>query len=181
VTAAVTVQLVPAGAAGDDAFLSGAVELINRVYADAERGLWRDGVQRTDRAEVAAIVRAGELAVARLDGALVGAVRVQRLDDRLGEFGMLVADPAYRGVGVGRALVTFAEAWAREQRLDRMQLEVLVPRTWHHPVKEFVRAWYTRLGYRHVRTDRLADAYPQLPPLLATPCDFLIYHKPLAA
>jgi len=179
VTGAVTVELVPADAAGDDAFLAGAAGLINRVYAVAERGLWRDGVQRTDGPELAGIVRAGELAVARLDGRLVGAVRVQRLDDRLGEFGMLVADPAYRGVGVGRALVTFAEAWARAQRLDRMQLEVLVPRAWHHPVKEFVRAWYIRLGYRHVRTDRLADAYPQLPPLLATPCDFLIYHKPL--
>ena len=60
-----------------------------------------------------------------------------------------------------------------------MQLELLVPQTWTHPVKEFLRAWYTRIGYRHVRTDRLADAYPALQPQLATPCDFVIYHKTL--
>jgi hypothetical protein len=60
-----------------------------------------------------------------------------------------------------------------------MQLELLVPRTWSHPVKEFLRRWYTRIGYRQVRTARLEEAYPALQPRLATPCDFLIYHKAL--
>jgi hypothetical protein len=46
-------------------------------------------------------------------------------------------------------------------------------------VKEFLREWYTRLGYRLVRTGRLEEGYPHLQPLLATPCDFLIYHKDL--
>ena len=48
-----------------------------------------------------------------------------------------------------------------------------------HPVKEFLRGWYTRIGYRHVRTGRLEDDYPALEPLLATPCDFPIFHKDL--
>jgi hypothetical protein len=29
-----------------------------------------------------------------------------------------------------------------------MQLEVLVPRQWSHRSKEFLKAWYTRIGYR---------------------------------
>jgi choline dehydrogenase-like flavoprotein len=36
--------------------------------------------------------------------------------------------------------------------------------------KEFLRSWYGRRGYRVVRV-RSVDAYPQLAPLLATPCD----------
>src|SRR5918993_28634 len=123
--------------------------------------------------------RGGRLAVARVDGRLVGAIRIQRLDADLGEFGMLVASPDHRGSGVGRDLVAFAEDRARQQGLDRMQLELLVPRMWTHPVKEFLRGWYTRIGYVEVRTEGLAEAYPALQPLLATPCDFVVYHKDL--
>jgi GNAT superfamily N-acetyltransferase len=173
------VSLVPAAGADDAAFVAEVVDLVNQVYADAERGLWRDGASRTDAREVADAVRAGQLAVARRDGRLVGAVRVQRLDADRGEFGMLVARPDRRGTGIGRALVAFAEQWARAQGLSRMQLELLVPQTWTHPVKEFLRAWYARIGYRHVRTGRLDEAYPLLQPQLATACDFMIYEKEL--
>ncbi|SNT20218.1 Predicted N-acetyltransferase YhbS [Asanoa hainanensis] len=154
-------------------------DLINRVYADAEKGLWQPGTDRTNTAEVDSVIRAGELAVARLDGAVVGAVRVQRLADGEGEFGMLVASPEHRGVGIGRELVAFAEGWARAAGSPVMQLELLVPRTWTHPVKEFLRDWYTRLGYREVRRDPFELAYPVLQPRLATDCDFVVYHKEL--
>jgi GNAT superfamily N-acetyltransferase len=119
--------------------------------------------------------------VARFRGQIVGCVRVQRLDEGTGEFGMLVADPAHRGVGVGRGLVRFAEQQCRADGLATMQLELLVPRDWTHPTKEFLDGWYTRIGYRVARTGTIDEAYPTLAPLLATPCDFVIYHKDLAA
>lgn len=175
----VEVSIVPAADADDGEFVARVVDLVNRVYAEAENGLWLDGADRTDAQEVVAIVRGGELAVARLDGQLVGAVRIQRIDGELGEFGMLVASPELRGVGIGRELVAFAEGWAREQGFARMQLELLVPQTWTHPVKAFLHAWYTRMGYQRVRTGRLEEAYPALQPQLATPCDFAVYHKDL--
>jgi Acetyltransferase (GNAT) family len=90
-------------------------------------------------------------------------------------------DIRHRGTGVGRELVRFAERWGREQGMDTMQLEVLVPRQWAHPSKEFLKAWYTRVGYRPVRTGQFEESYPELAPLLATPCDFVIYHKDLPA
>ncbi|MGN9908480.1 GNAT family N-acetyltransferase [Phytohabitans sp. LJ34] len=175
------ISLVPPHLAGDGAFLTATTDLVNRVYADAEKGLWREGAERTSPDELAGVVQAGELAVARLDGHVVGAVRVRRLDSGEGEFGMLVADPDHRGIGLGRRLVDFAEGWAREQGATTMRLELLVPREWDHPVKEFLRGWYTHAGYRPVRRGSLADDYPALAPLLATPCDFVIYHKPLSA
>ena len=170
--------LAPAEA-GDGELVTEIVDLVNRVYADAEKGLWLDDTDRTSAHEVAAMIGAGQLAVARLAGRLVGAVRVQRLDGAEGEFGMLVASPDHRGTGIGRELVTFAERWARQQGLTRMQLELLVPQSWTHPVKEFLRGWYTRIGYRQVGVGRLDEAYPHLPPHLATPCDFVIFHKDL--
>lgn len=173
------IALVPATKAADDAFVAEVVDLVNLVYTDAETGLWLDGAARTDPAEVAAIISAGELVAARLDGRLIGCVRVQSIDASTGEFGMLVASPAHRGAGIGRELVAYAERWARSRGLATMQLELLVPQTWTHPVKDSLRRWYTRIGYERVRTGHLAEAYPDLQPQLATPCDFVIYHKPL--
>jgi GNAT superfamily N-acetyltransferase len=190
VTAEVEIGLLPAGAAADGALVATLTDLVNRVYAVAEDGLWADGAARTTGAEMAGLVAAGEIAVARVRGGdggvgavvgdVVGAVRVQRLAGGEGEFGMLVAAPEYRGAGVGRQLVRFAERWCREHGMSTVQLELLVPRTWAHPVKEFLRDWYTRLGYRPVRTGSIEDSYPALAPLLATPCDFVVYHKDLS-
>ena len=154
-------------------------DLVNRVYAEAEKGLWVTGAARTTEAEMEALVDAGQIAVARSSERVVGAVRVQQLDDDMGEFGMLVAAPEERGTGLGRDLVAFAEDWARERGLSRMQLELLVPQGWTHPVKDFLRVWYTRIGYRVVRSDDFGEAFPQLVPHLACPCDFLIFHKEL--
>ena len=164
----------------DPALAEEIADLVNRVYAEAEAGLWVDGAARTSPDEVADLIRAGQIAVIHSDERVVGAVRVQQLNDGLGEFGMLVAAPEQRGTGVGRDLVSFAERWARESGLSGMQLELLVPRTWAHPVKEFLRGWYTRIGYEVVRTGDFDADYPALVPHLACPCDFLIFRKDLS-
>jgi GNAT superfamily N-acetyltransferase len=162
-----------------DGAVAEVTDLMNRVYAVAEEGLWRAGAARTTPAETRQYIRGGEIAVARLDGRIVGSVRIQRLDASVGEFGMLAADPAHRGAGIGGALIRFAERLMREEGRETMQLELLVPKTWTHPSKKFLHDWYTRLGYRVVRTGDIGEQYPALAPLLATPCDFAIYHKKL--
>ena len=175
----IDVRMAPAAAAEDTALVTELAALVNSVYALAEEGLWADGTPRTTPEGMAALIAAGQIAVARADARIVGAVQIQRLDTGEGEFGMLVTNPAHRGQGVGRYLVRFAERWCREHGVDTMQLEVLVPRHWSHPSKEFLKAWYTRIGYHPVRTGQLEESYPELAPHLATPCDFVIYHKSL--
>ncbi|MDR2984174.1 MAG: GNAT family N-acetyltransferase [Nocardiopsaceae bacterium] len=176
----IDVRIAPAVAAKDTALVDELAGLVNRVYAVAEEGMWAEGAPRTTPAEMASLIAAGEIAVARAEDEIVGAVRIQRLNTGEGELGMLVADPAHRGTGVGRELLQFAERWSQDQGLGTMQLEVLMPRDWKHPSKEFLKTWYTRIGYRPVRTGHLEESYPELAPLLATPCDFVIYHKNLA-
>src|SRR5918994_1563622 len=176
---AIEIELLAAAAGEDAKLMERIADLINEVYAVAEEGLWLDGATRTTADGVAELTRAGEIAVARVRGRIVGCVRVQRLDERTGELGMLVADPAFRGEGVGRELLRFAERRCSADGLGAMQLELLVPRGWTHPTKEFLAAWYSRIGYRIARTGMIDEAYPSLAPLLATPCDFVIYQKGL--
>ena len=175
----IDVRMPSAAAAKDTALVNELAALVNSVYAVAEEGLWADGTSRTTPEEMAELIAAGQIAVARADEWIVGAVRVQRLDTGEAEFGMLVTDPAHRGKGVGRELIRFAERWSQERGLDRMQLEVLVPRQWSHPSKEFLKAWYPRIGYHPVSVGQFETSYPELAPLLATPCDFVIYQKSL--
>jgi GNAT superfamily N-acetyltransferase len=173
------IEFLPAASADDPGVVATITGLINSVYSSSEDGLWIEGALRTTEAEVAALIRCGELAAATSDGVILGSVRVQRLDAMTGEFGMLAADPARRGFGIGRELVAFAEEWARHHGLASMQLEVLTPRAWTHPSKMFLIHWYERIGYRHIRTGALDEAHPALAPLLATPCDFAVYRKDL--
>ena len=154
-------------------------DLINDVYAVAESGLWRDGTTRTTASEVAGLIEVRQIAVADRDGEIAGAVHVHDVADDTSEFGMLVSAPDRRGTGVGRALLTFAEQSARERGLRAMQLELLVPREWTHPSKEFLKGWYGRCGYRLTRTTTIDDAHPQLAGLLATPCDLEVHEKAL--
>ena len=153
--------------------------LINGVYRTAESGLWQDGAARTTAPELVELIAARQIAVASRDGQIVGSVRIHDVADDTAEFGLLVADPDQRNSGIGRALLDFAKRHTRERGLRTMQLELLVPRAWRHPSKEFLKSWYGRRGYRPVRTARIEDAYRRLAPLVATPCDLTIYEKPL--
>jgi GNAT superfamily N-acetyltransferase len=171
------VALLDPAAAADTRLVDEVAELVNVVYAEAERGMWRDAWTRTTPAEIAGLVSAGEIAVAHRDGNLVGSVRVHDVAADTSEFGLLVSAPSERGTGVGRALLDFVEERGRERGLRAIRLELLVPREWSHPSKEFLRGLYGRRGYRLVRTGRLDDDYPHLAPLLATPCDLEIHAK----
>lgn len=176
-----TVVIAPetAAATGDPATVDAIADLVNRAYAVAEAGLWTDGAERTTPEEVADLLARGWIATARVGDRIVGAVTLRPLDASTAEFGMLAADEDWRSVGVGRELVAFAERWAAERGHSAMQLELLVPTGWSHPSKEFLRAWYERLGYREFRRTRLEQLYPELEPRLATPCDLLVLRKPL--
>jgi hypothetical protein len=69
----------------------------------------------------------------------------------------------------------------RSRGVTTMQLELLVPKGWVHPEKDRLRGWYTRLGYRVVRSAPFEQVAAHLASRLAAPCEFLIFRKPLAA
>jgi GNAT superfamily N-acetyltransferase len=175
----IAISLLQAADSHDVRLVDQLTRLINGVYSTAESGLWRDGAARTTASELAELIAARQIVVATRGGRIAGSVRVHDVADDASELGMLVAAPDQRGTGVGRALVAFAERHSRERGLRAIQLELLVPRGWRHPSKEFLKSWYGRRGYRLIHTGSIDDAYPHLAPLLATPCDLTVYEKPL--
>jgi GNAT superfamily N-acetyltransferase len=179
VRAGLTIELLSAEDSRDARLVGQLTDLINHVYAVAEAGLWIDGATRTTPTELAELIAAGEIAVARRDGEVAGSIRIRDVAHDTSEFGMLVAAFEQRGTGVGSGLVEFVERHTRERGRRAMQLELLVPREWKHPSKELLKAWYGRIGYQLIRSGSMQDSYPYLAPLLATPCDLLGYEKAL--
>jgi len=155
-------------------------DLINEVYDEAESGMWKRKGTRTNPAEVERLLRAQALILAETDGALVGSVNVNLMSDGVGEFGMLVADLHHRGKRIGSALVDHAENWARDMACHTMRLELLTPRHWTHPSKEFLKKWYSRMGYKPQAPESFERLHPELVSELATACDFTVWHKSLA-
>lgn len=163
----------------DPARVDRLTELVNRVYDAAESGMWKLQGTRTSPEEIARLLRARELILAEYRGNVVGCVAIKLMEDGVAEFGMLAADPECRGKGVGSALIDAAEDWARNHGCGTMRLELLTPRTWKHPSKEFLTRWYSRIGYRPQGAEPLEKLYPDKAPQLATECDFTVWLKPL--
>jgi GNAT superfamily N-acetyltransferase len=173
------VKRLDPGEARDAALVEELARLINRAYAVGEAGLWREGAARTEPGEMAGAIRSGGVLAATLEGRLVGCAYVRPLDADTADLGMVSAVPEHWGSGVGRELVRSAEELMRSHGVTTMQLELLVPKGWDHPEKERLRAWYTRIGYRVVRSAPFEQVAAHLASRLAAPCEFLIFRKPL--
>jgi len=94
--------------------------------------------------------------VAEVGGKVVaslGCDRARRPRERhLCEFGVTVAR-AYRGIGVGRALLETLEVWAAEQGVEKIMLRVF-------DTNDRARALYEKMGYAFEGTERRAVKFP---------------------
>jgi GNAT superfamily N-acetyltransferase len=175
----VVVRLLEPEDANDETLVDDLARIVNEAYAVGEAGLWLEGTTRTTPAEIADAIRSVGLLAATLDGRLVGCAYARPLDAETADLGLIATATDQWGGGVGGRLVRSAEELMRSRGMTTMQLELLVPKEWTHPAKQHLRAWYTRLGYRVVRTAPFEQVAAYLACRLATPCEFLIFRKPL--
>ena len=134
--------------------------LVERAYAPWVAIVGRRPMPMDDDYE--ARVAAGEAWVLEKAGAGRGVLVLEEHADHL-LLDNVAVEPTQRGTGAGRALLDFAEARSRDRGLRAMQLELLVPRGWTHPSKEFLKALYGRRGYLeelkkpHVLAERVIE------------------------
>ena len=121
---------------------------------------------RTDEDDVRARMRKGEFLLLEDESTLVGAVYVVT-HGQTGYFGMLSIDPARQGQGLGRQLITAAEAHCRKAGCREMELEVVNLRTELPP-------FYRRFGYMETVTRPFPDHERA-----KLPCHFIVMTKSL--
>lgn len=154
--------------------------IVNLVYGETEGDIFVEGYQRVSTEEMVDIIRAGQLAIAYLKSTpeqlttsssasssqdaetAIGCMRIQSLPHKTGELGMFAIDPLYRGSGLGRDMVAFAESHCRScLNLKIMRLELLVPQSnLEHVFKKRLQAWYERMGYVLIKLGVFQDDYP---------------------
>ncbi|CAG7564340.1 unnamed protein product [Fusarium equiseti] len=155
-------------------------DIVNTAYTAAESDIFIPSYKRTSPSGIASYITASQLAIAyNPTGEPIGCVFVKILSPTLGQFGMLALDAKYQGTGLGKQITAFAEDEVRRQGCERMQLEILVPLTFHHEGKARMLAWYNRMGYEVVKLGDFAVDYPDLVGLLAGPTEYRILEKPL--
>ncbi|GGE35899.1 GNAT family N-acetyltransferase [Pullulanibacillus camelliae] len=176
----IEIQMLPCNASTNSVNMEHITNIVNRSFAASEEGIWMNGADRTTVKKIAEFTNSGEIAVARFKGRIVGCVRVQRIDEGTGEFGMLAVDGAYQRNGIARELVRFAEQKCQNEYLRKMQLELLIPCEFSHPSKVFLENWYHRIGYHRVYEESFDASYPRLARMLAVPCKFIVFQKRLS-
>lgn len=128
--------------------LPGLHALIERAYrGESARAGWTHeadllGGQRTDLAALAAMLADPDqhLLIWGDDGPM-GCVEVTRRSEKRAYLGLLTVSPELQAAGLGRRLVSAAEACARGFGATHMEMTVIARRT------ELI-AWYERRGYR---------------------------------
>ena len=155
------------------------VDLINRVYLESEKDFWphNGDYERVNLNQIKEFIQKKELIIAQQNNVIVGCVHVYKLNETTGGFSMLVSDPNKRGNKIGKQLMMAIEDWMKNQNVNLIQLEILKPSEIIHPEKEFIEAWYKRIGYKLISEKPYGELYPHNNHLLKIPCTFFIYHK----
>lgn len=175
----IEIKMLPRNASENMEKMEHIANIVNRVYAIAEEGLYKQGEVRTTVEEMIEFTSKGEIAVARYNRKIVGCIRMRQMDQKTGEFGMLAVDVKYQGFGIGRELIYYAEQKYKNKQLHKMQLELLVPVEGTHPTKVALENWYVRIGYEPVYTETTDALFPKLAQMLAVPCKFIVFQKNL--
>jgi ribosomal protein S18 acetylase RimI-like enzyme len=136
--------------------------LVNQAFS-VER-FFVDG-DRTDEAEVLALMARGDFMCADLGGELVGCVFVERRGQR-GYFGMLSVSPERQGLGIGRLLVERCEAFFRRAGCEAVDIKIVHLRSELPP-------FYRALGYSETGTAPFVDDK------LTQTAHFVVMSKPL--
>ncbi len=155
------------------------VSMINQVYLESEAELWKDEHDRITIPRLIEIIDKRELLLAVNGNSICGCIHLEPMDESMFKFKMLVANPEFKGKGIGSVLVDFAENEARKKDVKKMQLELLVPTEFEHADKIFLNSWYTRIGYEKVAEQSVDAAHEGLSKLLKTGCVAEIYQKVL--
>lgn len=152
-------------------------QMINHVYDISEGNIWIDDYKRTSKEQIIQLIRSKELLLAVHENDIYGCVWMEKVNDDTYKFKMLVANPQYKGRGIGSLLVSYVEKQALERGARVMQLELLVPTEFEHPDKVFLTQWYTRIGYRKMAEHDVDYVHQGISKYLKTGCVAQVYEK----
>jgi GNAT superfamily N-acetyltransferase len=124
------------------------------------------GIEEATAAYLRAIPRLDSF-VATIEDTIVGFISLEEHNPQSAEIHVMGVIPERHGAGIGRALVEHAERFARERRIEYLQVKTLGPSR-ANAEYERTRGFYRRLGFVPLEENRLWGE--------SNPCLILVKH-----
>lgn len=135
-------------------------DILRIAYRDTEEEVWGKDYVRIPFDEFKELLINPGLLVAYYNNKVAGVIHVYPIDSKNYGFGLLGADFALGGKGIGTALINTAEDYAINQGAEKMQIAIL--RVQHEDVPHKVRLakYYKRLGYIYTHSEDSGQTFP---------------------
>jgi len=155
--------------------------IVIAAYAHTEKEVWGDNYVRVKKKEYKTYVDNHQVLYAMIDHKVVGGVCFYKLKDDTWTFTLLGTDFNHGGKGIGRALVDSVEALVKQNKGQKIHIEVLKAKDIEVKSKKKLHNWYLKLGYDFVKTVDVFTVYDNAEKWskLKSPSEFDCYLKAL--
>ena len=157
------------------------VSIVNQAYIIGENLMWKENVRtnlhdlknKLSNEMIILLIFLNEASERTLDEAqeisidqntVIGQILCDirfDINERRAEFGMFAVHEKYQKLGLGKFLILAAEERSRHAGCESLQCELLSPTKYEHDVKERLRVWYQKLGYK-IELEKDKDGNPVL-------------------
>lgn len=119
---------------------------INQNYAQTEAEFWNDGVERTTVDEFQKEIQNKHVLAFFEDQEIIGSVNFKIQNDEA-KFSMLSVNLNAHGKGIGNKLYHTMEDYLVSKSVNKLFLDLLIPRHYKSDYKDFVFNWYLKKGF----------------------------------
>lgn len=154
------------------------MKMVNEAYDDCEKQFWVENHMRLTEPRFHRHVNKKELFIAEGNfSKIVGCVVISNTDDNGKNLSMLVVEPEFRRLGIGKKLVNFVIETAKEAKCDYVGVQILFPTYLPAPGKDLTKKWYLNLGFEFVGNMNFAEYFEEDSKYLVIDATFSVYKK----
>ncbi|MEZ4938563.1 MAG: GNAT family N-acetyltransferase [Crocinitomicaceae bacterium] len=151
---------------------------INHNYTETEKEFWGGKVERTSVSDLSKKIQSNQILAYFDKDKIVGSV-VYEIRTNQAKFGMLSVNLDYHGKRIGSQLCKAMESDLVKRGVQKLSLELLVPRFYESANKKRILEWYKRIGFqveKRIQTEEI----PHFPSeKLLVKSDFIVMSKNL--
>lgn len=127
--------------------------ILLHAYSTTEDVIWGPNYARISKEEFIQRIASNTGFGCTFKGEWVGSVFMYPRSSSILSFGILSASHLHSGNGIGKALISEVEDFAKMNGYSLIQIEVLRPANFDTPFKIWLGNWYQQLGYQ--KTDEM--------------------------
>lgn len=146
--------------------------IINEAYKSDEAGIWIKDFSRTNLEEISSYIKKEEMFGWFKNKQLVSVIRIESINNEA-HLGMVSIKKAYKGEGIPSMLFKHTHELLLDRGVQKVNLDLLMPKNWKHPNKEKLFSWYSRLGYEMQNETPFEEVFKEGLKFLATDCKFV--------